>query len=76
MGIALSNQSFPRIRNLAWYIKKWFISLAQKAVVGGLECSAVADREIYDKCGRGADSGHNLLMRCGQMAQNCSPRHL
>jgi len=42
----------------------------------GLRCSADADRIMYTKCGRGADSGQKLLMQCGQRAQIFCPRHL
>jgi len=42
----------------------------------GLRCSADADKVMNNKCRRGADSGQNLLMRCGQWAQIFCPRHL
>jgi len=42
----------------------------------GLRCSADADRVMYNKCGRNADSGQKLLMRCEQLAQIFCSRHL
>jgi len=41
-----------------------------------LRCSADADSIMYNKCGRGADSGQKLLMWCEQRAQIFCPRHL
>jgi len=40
----------------------------------GLRCSA--DRVMYNKCRRGADSGQKLLLRCGRWAQIFCPHHL
>jgi len=42
----------------------------------GLRCSVDEDIVMYNKCGRGADIGQKLLMRCGQRAQIFCPRHL
>ena len=42
----------------------------------GLRCSAGADRVMYNKFGRRADSGQKLLMRCGQQVQIFCLRHL
>jgi len=44
--------------------------------VWGVRCSAVADREMHNKCGRGANRGQKLLARCGQRTKIFCPRHL
>jgi len=41
-----------------------------------LRCSEDADRVMYNKSGRGADSGQKLLMQYGQWAQIFCPHHL
>jgi len=43
---------------------KWQLLLGGKTL--SLRCSADVDREMYNKCGRGADSGQKLLMQCRQ----------
>ena len=44
--------------------------------VWGVRCSAVADREMHNKCGRGANRGQKLLARCGQRTKMFCPRDL
>jgi len=52
------------------------IAMAVRGQKFGIACSADAGRVMYNKCGRGADSGQKLLMRCGQQAQTFCPHHL
>jgi len=40
---------------------KWQLLLGRKTL--SLRCSADADREKYNKCGCGADSGHKFSVR-------------
>jgi len=42
----------------------------------GLRCSVNEDIVMYNKCGRGADSGQKLLMRCRQWTELLCPCHL
>ena len=44
--------------------------------VWGVRCSAVAGREMHNKCGRGANRGQKLLARCEQRTKIFCPWHL
>jgi len=41
----------------------------------GLRCRADMDRVMYDKCGRGADSGHKFSVRTISSSHRLKQRH-
>ena len=64
MGIAMTSHSLGTKETRLGALKSGSFQGCKKEIFGRLQCSALADREMCNKCGRGAESGHKPLLWC------------